>query len=361
MPRKVRKQGEFQRNREVSVRKRGEFLRNHEVSVRDSPKFQVKPVTYNIYYIHHIMKRDAFTSVPSIFSDCPSSVCRAGTLLLCGVFLFSVLSGCKSGNPFRRSGSPQESGTPVISSQATVLEVITVVNQNVSRVDSFFTNNATLSGEGVFNLKGEIAFKRPSYFRLRGTHAVTGVELDVGRNPEILWMWVGKAEPKAMYYCKSEDYGRCAANLDLSINPMWVIDAMGFGILDPNVPYTGPYPVDERHLEIRTEIMTPGGETQLKSIVVNRFNGLPAAVRIYDRFKMLVADARVKSFRNDPKTGITIPASVEVSCPKENNGKGMKFSIHYGTPTLNGLDAGNSHLWTMPVYQGYPPTDMAQH
>lgn len=303
------------------------------------------------------MKRNL--NLPSISSFLPAARWW-GVVVLCGMIFVSGMIGCRSGNPFRRTKTPEYSGSPIISPQASVAEILQIVNERESRIDSFATSNATLNGSGLFNLKGEIAFKRPNYFRLRGTHAVTGVELDVGRNPDILWMWVGKAEPKAMYFCKNADYDRCASNLDLSINPMWILDAMGFGLLDPNVPYTGPFPVDEQHIELRTTFISPSGETLSKSIVVNRYNGLPAAVRIYDHLRILVADARVKSFRNDPKTGITIPAAVEINCPKENNGEGMKFTIHYGTPTLNTLEAGNSHIWTMPVYQGYTPTDMAR-
>ena len=288
------------------------------------------------------------------FNSIPFILVFAGILCL--------LTGCRSGNPFRRKPVTPPGTPPAISGQVTAAEVVALVNQNVSRVDSFSTKDATLNGPGVFNLKGEIAFKRPGFFRLIGHHAVTGQELDVGRNADVMWMWIGKAEPKAMYYCRNVDYAQCEANLDLSINPMWVIDAMGFGTLDPTANYEGPYPVpeDPRHLELRLQETTASGETRTRSIVINRDYGLPAAIRIYDRFKSLIADSRVLNYRKDPATGIIIPAGVEINCPKENDGKGMRFSIQYGSPTLNQLDASNPHLWSMPQYPGYPPTNMAQ-
>lgn len=283
-------------------------------------------------------------------------------LILFFVGIMCLSTGCRSGNPFRRNPEIPPGAKPAISGQATISEIISMVNENVSRIDSFSTKDATLNGPGVFNLKGEIAFKRPGYFRLIGHHAVTGQELDVGRNADVMWMWIGKAEPKAMYYCRNVDYPQCEANLDLSINPMWVIDAMGFGMLDPSASYEGPIPVpnDARHLELRVHETTASGESRTRSIVINRDYGLPAAVRIYDRFRSLVADSRVLSFRKDSATGIILPTGVEINCPKENDGKGMKFSILYGSPTLNQLDASNPHLWSMPQYPGYPPTNMAQ-
>ncbi|MDO4628964.1 MAG: hypothetical protein Q4C70_07245 [Planctomycetia bacterium] len=274
--------------------------------------------------------------------------------------LILCITGCRSGNPFQRSTPTTPTDAPIISTQATVSEVILLVNQHVSRVQSFSTRNATLDGEGIFNLKGEIAFQRPNNFRLIGSHAVTGTELDVGRNPDVMWMWIGKAEPKAMYFCRNADYAACETNLNLSINPLWVIDAMGFGQLDPNMPYEGPAPIDDRHIELRVRETTSSGETQTKIVVINRDYALPAAIRIYDRLDQLIADARVKSYRKDPETGIVIPQSIAINCPKENQGKGMRFTINYGTPELNRLDANNAHLWKMPAYQGYPPVNMAQ-
>ncbi len=291
-------------------------------------------------------------------SDFHRGMETVSALALIFFFVLNVI-GCRSGNPFRRV-TPSPTGAPIISTQATTAEIILLVNQQVSRVQSFSTRNATLDGEGVFNLKGEISFQRPNNFRLIGSHAVTGTELDVGRNPDVMWMWIGKAEPKAMYFCRNADYASCETNLNLSINPLWVVDAMGFGLLDPNIRYEGPAPVDDRHIELRVRETTSSGEMQTKIVVINRDYALPAAIRIYDRLNQLVADARVKSYRKDPLTGIVIPQAIAINCPKENQGKGMRFTINYGTPELNRLDANNAHLWTMPAYQGYPPIDMAQ-
>lgn len=276
--------------------------------------------------------------------------------------LLSGTGGCRSGNPFTKKNGDKPVGTAPLSAQATIPEIIQQVNQNVLRIDSFVTKNATLNGKGVFNLKGEIAFKRPNYFRLIGSHAVTGLELDVGRNADVMWMWVGKAEPKAMYYCRNSEYSQCESELNLSINPAWILDAMGFGALDPTAPYESPAPSEDgRHVELRVRETTSSGEIQTRVFVINREYAMPAAIRIYDRFNSLIADARVKSFRQDSATGAVIPAAVEISCPKENQGHGMKFSIHFGSPVLNQLDASNTHLWTMPQYSGYLPVNMAQH
>ncbi|MBO5437178.1 MAG: hypothetical protein J6A23_05905 [Thermoguttaceae bacterium] len=288
----------------------------------------------------------------------PALLPIAAVLAVGAVLAFST--GCRSGNPFRRSPKPVPVSEWAIPGSASAFEVVSIVNRNVMRVDSFVTQDATLNGKGIFNLKGEIAFKRPGYFRLIGTHAVSGRELDVGRNAHVMWMWIGKAEPKAMYFCANADYPQCQEKLDLSFNPAWIIEAMGFGALDPSASYEGPLPSeDQRHLELRVTERSADGISRTRCIVVNREYGMPAAVRIYDQFQSLVAEARVTAYQKDAATGLMIPKGVAVNCPKEANGEGMQFSIQYGTPKLNQLSADNPHLWTMPEYAGYPSVNMA--
>lgn len=239
------------------------------------------------------------------------------------------------------------------------MEIFQVVNANVGKIDSFTTTNATLSGDGLFNLKGEIAFKRPGLFRLRGSHSMTGAEIDIGRNNEVSWMWVGKSEPKAIYYVRNDQYGACRFAQDLPIDPNWMIDAMGFGELNPNLNYEGPSPIDNTHVELRLKEQTAAGTKRTRVIVINRVRGLPASQRIYDQYDSLSVESRVTSYFTD-SAGFTYPQAVEIRCPKENDGKGMNVHINFGTPVLNQLDGANSHLWMMPQYPGYPPRDMAR-
>ncbi|MDO4571020.1 MAG: hypothetical protein Q4D38_11585 [Planctomycetia bacterium] len=278
------------------------------------------------------------------------------------LMLFCIFAGCRSaGDWLHRGGKPQRPEQPVLSSHASALEVITLVNNNVRKIDSFSTTDATLSGKGFFNLKGEIAFKRPGLFRLRGSHAVSGSELDVGRNNEVCWLWVAKWEPKAVYYCLNSQYDSCQALQNLPIDPSWLISALGFGELPEHARYAGPFlEEDGDHLSLRLQEVTPGGQERTRVFVVNRYYGLPAAVRVYDKYNMLIADASVQSYRKDVTTGLMLPNSVRLRCPKENDGQGIEISIQFGHPSLNQLQTSNPHLWNMPSYPGYPPQDMTK-
>ncbi|MDO4585532.1 MAG: hypothetical protein Q4D62_15725 [Planctomycetia bacterium] len=284
---------------------------------------------------------------------------KIGRFLLAALILLGAGTGCQSVRAlFRGNNTSPPVSQAVLGEQATLLEIITVVNANVQKIDSFATTNATLGGDGFFTLKGEIAFKRPGLFRLRGSHAVSGAEIDIGRNQEVSWMWVGKAEPKATYYVRNDQYASCQFAQELPIDPTWMIDAMGFGILDPHLPYEGPFPVDEAHVELRVKEKTASGNMRTRVILINRVRGLPAAQQIYDKYDTLAVDSRVKSYHTED-SGITLPQTIEIRCPKENDGKGMTIHINFGTPTLNHLDANNTHLWAMPQFPGYPPKNMA--
>lgn len=272
--------------------------------------------------------------------------------------LLLALPGCKSGRAlFRGERNSPPPATAALSANASTQEIIAVVNKNMGKFQSLTTTDATLAGDGIFSLKGEIAFQRPELFRLRGSHAVSGAELDIGRNNEVSWLWIAKAEPKSIYYVRNDQYANSRFATDLPIDPSWMADAMGFGSLDPSLDYEGPYQTDESHLELRVKDQSANGNSRTRVFVINRIRGVPAALRIYDKFDTLAVDSRVTSYHTGDD-GITIPQTVEIRCPKENDGKGMNIHINLGIPTLNQLDPSNTHLWSMPQFPGYTPQNM---
>lgn len=280
---------------------------------------------------------------------------------LFAVFFLTTL-GCQSSPQsflrflHRDAPRPAEAQLP---ENATVEQIVSVVNANVGRVQSFVTNDATLSGSGLLaTLRGEIAFLRPGNFRLRGSHAVTGAEIDLGKNHELSWFWMQRNEPKAVFYCRNDQCASCRFLQNLPIDPSFMIDAMGLGLLEPHLPYKGPFVVDKNHFALHLEELSPLGEKRTRVILINRLRGLPAAQRIYNRLDQLVLDASVKTYTTDPDTGITIPQSIEIRCPQLNDGKNVTVGINFGRFFLNTLDASRTDLWKLPTYKGFPPTDM---
>ncbi len=254
-----------------------------------------------------------------------------------------------------------------IAENATLAEVVTVVNRNLERIQTFHTQDASISGTNMpATLRGEIAFRRPGLFRLRGSTGLTGAELDVGKNETLSWFWIRMWEPKGVYFCRNDQYAACEAVKRLPIDPNMMADALGLSLLDPSQPYDGPKPVkinhngqdsiDPYHLALHLKERNAQGQTRTRIILINRMRGLPAAQQIYDQYERLVFEARVKTYNTDPDTGISTPQTLTIRCPLENNGKGMTLNINFGRYFINSLDP--KFNWSMPAHPGYPPTDL---
>lgn len=270
--------------------------------------------------------------------------------------------GCKS-NPFMNAPWKTQPSIPrvaLIDQNASLDTIISVVNSKVNAVKSLSTEDATLTGQGLFqSLRGKIYFKRPDHFHMLGFHGMTGEEIDMGRNSELTWLKVIRMDPPATLFCRNDQYDSCKYLRQFPIDPQWVIDALGMGTLDPNIKYEGPFQADSNHLELRVKERSAAGE-RTRVILINRNYGLPAAQHIFDQYGLLAVEASVKSYRTDPATGIIIPQNIEIRCPKLNNGKELVVKVNMGNPVLNQLDPAQTQLWVMPVNPKYPPVDMAK-
>ena len=122
----------------------------------------------------------------------------------------------------------------------TIEQVIQAVNQNNSRIQSFMTNQATLSVPGLPTLRASVAFERPWRLRLRGDTGLTGPEIDLGSNDELFWFWVRRNQPPAIFFCRHDQFAACPARQMIPIEPKWLIEALGVAELDPGLPYQGP-------------------------------------------------------------------------------------------------------------------------
>ncbi|MDO4551533.1 MAG: hypothetical protein Q4C96_09830 [Planctomycetia bacterium] len=283
--------------------------------------------------------------------------------LFVGIFLIylTIMPGCQSARQSWRRLFQRDAPRPAeaqLPEGASLEQIISVVNTNIGKVQSFKTNDATISGSGLIGtLRGEIAFSRPGNFRLRGSHGMAGAVIDVGRNQQVSWFWMQDNEPKGVYFCRNDQCASCPFMRQLPLDPTRMIDAMGFGILDPGLPYQGPYVIDQNHFALHLSEQSPSGQRHTRVILINRLRGIPAANRIYNHLDQLVMDASVKTYCTDPDTGLTVPQSIEINCPHLNNGKDLTVYINYGRFFLNTLDPNRTEIWNLP-YQGHPPVDM---
>jgi len=252
---------------------------------------------------------------------------------------------------------PQEQaswGPPVLPPSPTLEQVAAVVNGNSARIGSFVASQATISGPGFPTLGAEVVFERPKRLRIRGGTALSGAELDLGENDEVLWLWVRRNEPPAMYFCRRDQYAVSQAGRMIPVDPDWLVEALGITEIDLAAPNQGPVSLAGGGLEIRTARQSPDGPTT-KVIVIDASRGLVLGQHVYDSRGQLLASAVLSNHRRDPVSGLVLPRVVDIACPRVD----LRMRISLGNAAINQPVGNPAEVWTMPTYPGYALVDLA--
>jgi hypothetical protein len=291
--------------------------------------------------------------MPSRFNIFASGLKRATcepvrTLLALLVLLF-VASGANCNQWVRGYTQPR-----MLPQSATMDQIVAVVNENANRVQSLQSTSATLSVAGAPSLRATVALAPPRRLRLRADGSLTGPELDLGSNDDLLWLWVRRNQPPAMFFCRHDQFGMSNARQIIPVEPEWLIDAAGLGRIDTTQPLEGPFPVHGDRVEIRSRKMTSTGEiTQIT--VVDQWEGTVVEQDAYNQQGQLLAVARSSRFMRDPASGATLPRSIDVQWPPAQ----LSFHLDVANWIVNSPANDNPALWTKPEYPGYPNVDLA--
>jgi len=285
---------------------------------------------------------------------------RRRILLLVLVGLFG-LSGASCPQMLQKYTNPQPRLLPAGPTPPTIQQVIDVVNRNNGRIQSFSAENATATIPHYPSLRASAAYQRtdslrPGRFRLCAGYGLTGQEIDLGSNDELFWFWVRREEPPALYFCRHDQYASSEARMSMPIQPDWLIEAMGIGVLDPGLVYEGPDWLPNDRWRIRTIRNTPEGPVT-KVIVLDGAQGWILEQHLSDAQGRLMASAFTSKHRQDPLSGLTMPTVVQVNCPR------AKFSMQLdlGNAEINPsrLASNPGQLWTMPSYPNTRLVDLA--
>jgi len=255
-------------------------------------------------------------------------------------------------NPFAPLGPPAPN---VLTVGASIDQVISAVNLNAGRIQSYQTNNASITVPGmpaIPLLRGNIVAQRPGRLRLQASTALTGPEVDMGSNDELFWFWVKRNEPPALYFSRHDQFVGSAAQQVMPIDPKWLLDALGMAQFSPNDQHQGPLPHGDGTLEIRSIIQSPTG-TLTKSTVIDASRAWVLEQHIYDSGGQLMVSSRASRHRFYPAMGVSLPQEIEIRVPAMQ----LALSIDVGTVLLNQV-AENPALWTLPVLSGYPQIDL---
>jgi hypothetical protein len=238
---------------------------------------------------------------------------------------------------------------------ASLTQIIDVVNDNSSRVQSVSTSRATLLTPGAPSLNARITFQRPRSFRLLAEKFI-GPEVDLGSNDELLWFWIKHAQPPALFFCRHDQFATSAARQVIPVEPEWLIEALGVVTFDPTMQHLGPTPVGAGRLEIQSRPSTPGkGFSRIT--IVDDSRGVVLEQHVYDPQGVRLASAVLSRHVRDPASGVTLPRHVEIQFPPAKR----ELSIDMAELQINALTPDQAaQLFVKPIYSGYNEVDLAQ-
>ena len=252
--------------------------------------------------------------------------------------------------------TPGPEAPTVLQPAATLNDVIAAVNANTMRVASYVTYDARISSNGIVNiplLTANIAYERPRNFRLRGSTAITGPEIDLGSNDDEFWFWIRQSQPQAIYHCRHDQFANSPARDALPVEPQWIADALGLVYLDPTLPHEASLtPVDGK-LEVRTKLYHPTG-TRTRTTIIDATRAWVVEQILYDSRGQLIASSKASDFRYDPLTQVSLPKKVAIRVPSQS----LSFTIDLGNVAINTYAGDAAMLWTRPTIANTPNYDL---
>jgi hypothetical protein len=243
---------------------------------------------------------------------------------------------------------------PKLPPSPTLTQVIDVVNANHGRIQSLYSNQAAISGQGFGSLRTTVAFQRQRNFRLSAGTGLTGTELDVGSNDQYFWFWVKRGDPPAMYWCRHDLFPTSPARQSLPIQPDWLIEALGVTAIDPAGNPQGPFLMPDGRLQVVTLRNSPDGPLK-KVLIIDPSQGWILEQQIFNQQNVLLARSVASRYRQDPLSGLWMPGVVNITCPPAQ----FTMQIDLGNVQVNQLQSADGNLWTMPTIAGAPVVDLA--
>jgi len=276
----------------------------------------------------------------------------AATMWIAALLALLGSSGCRWSGAWL---NPAPQAPAAFPPDATLDEIVRVVNGRSARIQQLQTTGASLSVPGLPSLSAEFVFARPQRVRLRAGTTITGPEVDIGSNDERFWIWIKRNTPPAVLYARHDEFARSPAARTVPIEPMWLAEALGVVEFDPRGQHTGPFRRRAGQLEIHSRIPTTSGEV-MKITVLEPSTGIVLEQHLYDAEGKRLASTTASRHVYDPATDLALPREIELNLPQGP----MTLRINVADYLVNRPRGESTNLWAMPRPQGYQLIDLAR-
>lgn len=261
-----------------------------------------------------------------------------------------AISGCQVWSPFQ---GKREVFPTVLPPSPTLQQVMSAVNSNSSQIYNFQTDHAVISSPDFPSLRATVVFERPLRLRIRGGTGVTGLELDLGSNDELFWVWI-RRDPQ-MYFCRHSDFAGSPIAREFPLEPRWLIEALGIVELDPQGAHQGPELIAPNRLRVVSWRESPHGRTT-RLLTMDARTAVVLEQEVYDATGRLIAAAKAHRHRRDPLTGLIMAQVVSIQSPQF----GLNLQLDLGNLRINRPLEVAPDIWQMPHYEGWAPVDLAR-
>jgi hypothetical protein len=175
-------------------------------------------------------------------------------------------------------------------------------------------------------------------------------------NEELFWLWVRRGVPPALYFCRHDQFAQSSARQILTVEPDWLVEAMGSTSFAPYEVHEGPVSVGANRIRILTRRRTSLGE-MTKTTIIDAARGLVLEQHLYDPQGRTIATAITSNHVRDGLSGVNLPRQIDLRLPATQ----MQMRIDVVDWQVNTLGPQSAGIWQKPEYadQGFPNVDLA--
>jgi hypothetical protein len=216
------------------------------------------------------------------------------------------------------------------------------------------TENASIYMSGiVVPLHSKLTFERPKRLRIQGSVSSLGnQEFDFGSNDDLFWLWARRGTD-VMWYCRHDQYPFSPVRSAITIDPGWLMEALGVVEFKPTDQHFGPTLTEDRNWEIISHCNTPSGQFTKRTVIDSK-NSLVIRQELYTPQSERIAWAEASDPRFERGTGISYMKKISVQC----QGMDGKMTIDLGSPTFNSTAPVAPTMFAMPTFEGYRAVDL---
>jgi hypothetical protein len=268
-------------------------------------------------------------------------------LLVC--LTLGMAAGCKStGWPgFISPWQQQQDSPPVLfSSIPPKEELVAALNAGSNRVQTLYTQGASVSLAGVPSIPTELAFERPGRFRFRASSALLGNLVDTGSNDEMLWFWTSQSSPPSVYFARHDRLASSPIRGRLALDPSMLVEALGFVQLAPEHVVGDPVSAEKNRLKMVVRQPTPAGELN-RTLYIHSRHGYLQEQQISDAAGRPLLTARLSQQRYYSVDGVTLPHRIEIQMPDS----GMRVQLDVPKFAVNQPFAEGESVFAFPQQQ----------